>query len=38
MGPIFLTRPNPTHKWSDPTQPTGIHIAGAGCWSTIWNS
>jgi len=22
MGPIFLTRPNPTHKCSDPTRPT----------------
>ena len=20
VGPIFLTRPNPTHKWSDPTR------------------
>ena len=21
VGPIFLTRPNPTHKLSDPTRP-----------------
>jgi len=21
VGPIFLTRPNPIHKWSDPTRP-----------------
>jgi len=21
VGPIFLTQPHPTHKWSDPTRP-----------------